>query len=622
MEIFKFSGLILMLLTHQGVDCNELLDAFIGDVISTFGLTSPTLVYASDEAPDICRTYIWVSCLNQGHDQKELAEHIVMQYKKRKQDGIIFTGASAEFVKTLELLQPSMFRSDCPVFTPLELSNALDLRLDTNVLFYGKSGEEFNVVDKFTVNGGSHISLKVASWVESDGIILERRTNRWERRTDLMGSIFLNTLWPNSLWADFIYNDNGTIIGSKGWFQEKLFYITDALNLSVLIREEIVMIDDKLTKVPCPKVLLMNLTDVCSGGMPINAYYNKYHDMPIATDHTTDTLLAGAPTGTAPDAWVYLEVFGIVNWMIFLALLMLISLVWLIINVLSNTNSKDIQIPFAFEGFLTAFLFMIQSGSHPENVSMIAKRILGLVTSMITLLWFIYYSNDITSKMTAGPQPIPVRTFQDVLDLDYKVILVGYYYYEILRDSRNDSAMKSVYNMHFKKYEKQIASYESGALKDETGELANNVIKWWEWTQDNLDWAEKQIRNDPKALFFCAANCVFDYVIRAGDVIALKMDDPHNTFGGFALRKDSEYLSVFNHYLLKGKESGVFHRLDKMVWNAGWIPPIRIGLLEPEALGIKSLIFPFSCLGGAMFIPLMVLITEKIGNWIQLHCCK
>ena len=117
-------GLTFMLLTCQAVNCDELLDAFIGDIISSFGLISPTLVYASDEAPDICRTYIWVLCLNQGDDQHELEEHIVMLYKKRKQDGMIFIGASEEFARNLELLQPSMFRSDCPVFIPLELTNA------------------------------------------------------------------------------------------------------------------------------------------------------------------------------------------------------------------------------------------------------------------------------------------------------------------------------------------------------------------------------------------------------------------------------------------------------------------------------------------------------------------
>ena len=33
-----------------------------------------------------------------------------------------------------------------------------------------------------------------------------------------------------------------------------------------------------------------------------------------------------------------------------------------------------------------------------------------------------YYENDITAEMTAGPPPIPIKTFEDVLHYDYKVI--------------------------------------------------------------------------------------------------------------------------------------------------------------------------------------------------------
>ena len=40
---------------------------FLNDIISTFRLTSPTVVYNSDEeAPDICYTNQWVLCLHPG----------------------------------------------------------------------------------------------------------------------------------------------------------------------------------------------------------------------------------------------------------------------------------------------------------------------------------------------------------------------------------------------------------------------------------------------------------------------------------------------------------------------------------------------------------------------------
>ena len=37
--------------------------------------------------------------------------------------------------------------------------------------------------------------------------------------------------------AHFIYNETGAIIGSDGWFQEILFYVTGTLNLTVETRQ-------------------------------------------------------------------------------------------------------------------------------------------------------------------------------------------------------------------------------------------------------------------------------------------------------------------------------------------------------------------------------------------------
>ena len=48
-----------------------------------------------------------------------------------------------------------MFRSDCPVFMPLEYSDIVELRLDSHIIFYEQHGDGgYNLVDKFAVNGG------------------------------------------------------------------------------------------------------------------------------------------------------------------------------------------------------------------------------------------------------------------------------------------------------------------------------------------------------------------------------------------------------------------------------------------------------------------------------------
>ena len=52
-------------------------------------------------------------------------------------------------------------------------------------------------------------------------------------------------------------------------------------------------------------------------------------------------------------------------------------------------------------------------------------------------------------------------------------------------------------------------------------------------------------------------------------------------------------MAIFNHYLLKAYENGILSRLD--LFHNGQ-PDIKIGLNEPEALGISNVMFPFSLL--------------------------
>ena len=88
------------------------------------------------------------------------------------------------------------------------------------------------------------------------------------------------------------------------------------------------------------------------------------------------------------------------------------------------------------------------------------------------------------------------------------------------------------------------------------------------------------------------------------------MEDTVFTSYGFQLRPESEYLSVFNHILLKGVETGILKRLDQ-VWNPHRKPPIRIGMTEPESLSINNVMFPFSYLGVAIIIALSIAFIEK-----------
>ena len=68
------------------------LNEFIADILSTFTLASPTIVF-DEIVPEVC-TKQWVLCVSNAlqSEQEELADHIAWLSLNRRQDSIIFVG--------------------------------------------------------------------------------------------------------------------------------------------------------------------------------------------------------------------------------------------------------------------------------------------------------------------------------------------------------------------------------------------------------------------------------------------------------------------------------------------------------------------------------------------------
>ena len=520
----------------------------------------------------------------------------------QKQDSMVFIGYNTEkeWLSNLLLREPKLFRSESPVFMPRDYSSMLDhLTLDSHVIFYEK-GEEggYNLVDTFSVNGGNPISIKLGKWCATcNGVKLEKSMNRWDRRTDLMGASFINTLKKNGYAADFVYDENNSIIGSKGWYQEVLIYVISHLNLTVKTRELKGMFGTQLCS-------LEPFGDVCSGGESIDEY-NAFLGKSLAIHRTAQMMLAGVPTGTAPNLWVYLTVYGNLQWTVFFLMFLVISLGSTLIDMIWKGRSHDSQTPSVLEGFFMVSMFSIQQGSHPDRGQIKAKRILALTTSMLTLLLFIYYANDITAKMTAGSPPISLNSFGDVLNGGYEVIF-----------------LKSTHGVYL------LGSLEAALDQRAITQKANEIPNWYKAPAKYIsqmepgDWAIEKITSDPKSLLYCPDNsCDENGDVRKGRVVAFKMEDAQYSSYVLFLRTESEYLSLFNHYLLKAFETGIMRRLDK-IWNGHLEPPIKIGIAEPQPLEITNVMFPFSLLAATIVISVVLAIAEKVAHKIKLLTSK
>ena len=578
----------VLLLIGLQVTSAEPIDDFISDLIVTWRLRLPTVVIG-ENILELCMTHERVLCLTNGMDTTDVAEHLAISHINRTQDSVIFVGSEghSQLIEIVAMKAPTIFRSGCPVFMPLQYAKETKLMLDSNIIFYEDLGiTKYHLLDIFAVKDGLPRRLILGNWDVLNGIKLERSVNRWDRRTDLTGAPFVNSLANNAHYARIVKkNDFGEIVQSGGILQTMLGIIF-AQKLSMTIRH---------VEIPSGRwqmlengswtggigLLHRKEADIVSVLMGMGAQRCSVIDCSAPTLRDTITLISAIPKGTAMNMWVYLKVFGLIQWTIFLALLIGCVLMMIFSKSLRREETEQSKLKIAFEAIATAYLFTIQLGENVKTRSL-GTRLLMMTTSILTLLMFVYYTTDITAEMTSGTPTIPIRTFEDVIHNDYKVIVPSEYYKRILESSGPGTAKYEVYK-----------KYLEGATEQE----------------------KEIIVTEPKTLMYASSISTVPFFAAerafCDQVVALDMDDSSHVMSAFGLQKDSEFLEILNHYLLKEMEHGILYRLKRRYYGALYVKE-QFDMSEPQPLGYGNVIFTFACLGIGMLTSLGIAMVELI----------
>lgn len=123
--------------------------------------------------------------------------------------------------------------------------------------------------------------------------------------------------------------------------------------------------------------------------------------------------------------WAYVDTFHILSWIFILLMVLLLSFAYTFIPMFNietlheNIDSEKFNI---LNGIGLVVLIVLQR-DYPISKNHLASRILFSVTCFFGFLFFAYYSAVLTSLMTSKAAPVPIRSFQDVLDLDKDVIV-------------------------------------------------------------------------------------------------------------------------------------------------------------------------------------------------------
>ena len=127
---------LLLCICSSSHGANHTLEMFIKDIIVTWKLLSPTLI-VDENMLEVCKTLPWVLCLGTNLDNIELSQHLEVMHKVSKHDGIIIaTDGEGELLQHLDIAAHSIFRSNHPIFMPIGNSEKLNLRLDSNIMFF------------------------------------------------------------------------------------------------------------------------------------------------------------------------------------------------------------------------------------------------------------------------------------------------------------------------------------------------------------------------------------------------------------------------------------------------------------------------------------------------------
>ena len=584
---------------------HRMLEAFVTDIMEKWSLLSPTIIF-HDEVPNMCTKLLWSLCLTNGIGIQEVATHLAMISKYRKHDGIIFVGGHKhrKLLQNLANTVPSIFTSSIPVFMSKNCMNEINLRLDSNVIFYEEEAPGvIEFVDIFAIGGGPTITKTLGYWNVDEGINLQASMNRWDRRTDLRGTTFRNCLFTTGDWSKLIRDDHENVIGSEGYFQDMLFYITGRLNLTI----ETVEAKNKFSELlengswTGPMGLLQRKeVDVLSIAMGIDGR-SYFIDFPLVTYRQPVTLVSVIPKGASPNMWVYVEVFGVQQWVIVIVLLVslgsVLSLVF-VSNILETDGKfgtkrgakKEYQLNSISSSFVLIYLYAAQMGSHTNSRKM-SPRILTLTASFLTFLIFVAFSTDITAEMTSNPSDIPIRTFEDVIKHDYKVVSISRYYSHLLKSAKHGTAKNIVFNSNFKRlYLKPTNISHVKALFEVISEPKTLLYTVFSATQ----FKDPEIQQYFNQLF------------------ALKMDDAVYGIMTMGLQKDSEFLEIFNYYLLKQFETGFSRRLYRQ-YHAGFFTNENFEMNEPQPLGFSHVMFCFILLAFGICLSTMITIMELIS---------
>ncbi len=489
-------------------------------------------------------------------------EHLVPLLLNQDKDKV--PGLKLVVCNTMEKGNPMIFLPEIVwLFSDHELSPDLPLRLDSNVYTLSEGGQ--HMLEWYRIKAGPYIKQVFATMEDaSDGeVVVSEVDHVWERRLNLMGTPIINTILE---WNPFMVIQKGQ--PPTGMGQDVLLLLQTKLNFTLVYTSPI----DKQWGSPVDPSSPLNFTgmvgmlarkeaDVCNAGLTITTDRQNVIDFTIGFRRDVITFMAKRDNQLTPINYTaYINVFSTYSWGLIGLMILAVGVSTFVIRVLANGSAEA----WGFvDGLAFAYNSLLQL-SYGTVTGRVSIKVVILSVCLPAFFLYACYTADLTALMTKREPPPTIRSFADVLEHEYQVVVwKGTSPEEYLVNSQPGSGMHEVYN-------ETMAGNPSAYVNDDIEGL-------------------EVLRTKEKTLFYASEMTFFGH----DDIVVNRnLEDRIYAYLGIGLQKESEFRNIFDFYIISLYEDG---HMDKL--NKKWLvrdpkdTSDRIFVEGAMALGFDSVLF-------------------------------
>ena len=334
---------------------------------------------------------------------------------------------------------------------------ALQLNTQLYLYFWEESDMILKLKEKYSIRG-IPVEKDFGNWTEGAGFAVEEPI-LWERRSDLMGAVVRVASVDLPPLHSFIYEGDkaneakDNIIGGEGFFIQPINFLAAALNFTIQFNFSV---DGKFggqnddgSWNGMIGMLVDGTTDIACAALTRTMDRDNVAPFSITIYEEESTLAAPIKETKATNVWVYMEIFPKVTWAIIGSMFVALAIGFIVIKFSSNNyihGNNDSEELNLFECMgLAAFPSTMEL---PFNIGMnqLSSRIIFVFAGFATFVLYAHYEANLTAMMTSGPKETSIKSFDDVIKGEYKVVVEADTSMEIfLKTADPGSAMHQFY---------------------------------------------------------------------------------------------------------------------------------------------------------------------------------